>query len=127
MIDHFGIRIAADKWDATVAFYTAALAPLGYKITASYMDGGVIGMGAGHPDLWLTKVDAAANPGSGTHFAFRAESTELVQAFHAAGLQAGGTCNGPAGPRPMYGPTYYGAFVHDPAGNNVEVVTHTSA
>ncbi|KAF3941490.1 hypothetical protein ABW19_dt0210579 [Dactylella cylindrospora] len=123
-LDHFGIRIPADKWEATRTFYEETLKSINYKVLASFLDGGVLGMGDEHPDLWLTKVDANANPGDGTHFAFRAETRAQVEEFYALGVKNGGTCNGPAGPRPHYGPTYFGGFVLDPAGNNVEVVCH---
>jgi catechol 2,3-dioxygenase-like lactoylglutathione lyase family enzyme len=63
-------------------------------------------------------------PATVAHFAFRVESRELVEAFHAAALEAGGEDNGAPGERPQYHPGYYGAFVHDPDGNNVEAVCH---
>ena len=61
------------------------------------------------------------------HVCVRAASRELVDAFHRAALAAGGTDNGGPGPRPQYHPTYYGAFVHDPDGNNLEAVCHDPA
>jgi catechol 2,3-dioxygenase-like lactoylglutathione lyase family enzyme len=61
---------------------------------------------------------------SGAHVAFGARSTEQVDAFHTAALTAGGTDNGAPGPRPIYHLGYYGAFVLDPDGNNVEAVCH---
>ncbi|KAK6341887.1 hypothetical protein TWF730_001373 [Orbilia blumenaviensis] len=124
-IDHFGIRIPASKWAATTVFYEKALAPLGYKVLASFVDGDVLGMGDKHPDLWLTKVPDTASVGDGTHFAFTVEKREQVEAFHTEGISGGGSCNGPPGLRPHYGPTYYGGFVYDPVGNNVEVVTRS--
>ena len=63
----------------------------------------------------------------GVHVAFACEYRELVDAFHAAALAAGGTDNGPAGPRPIYHPHYYGAFVLDPDNNNIEAVCHRPA
>jgi len=124
-IDHFSIRVPAEKWDVTKAFYEGALKPLGYEILATFMEGSVIGMGDQHPEFWLTKVDGSVNAGDGTHFAFRAEARKQVDEFHAAGVSSGGTSNGEGGLRPHYGPNYYGSFVHDPIGNNVEVVTRS--
>ena len=63
-------------------------------------------------------------PDSGVHVAFTAENREIVDAFHAAALEAGGTDNGGPGLREIYHPDYYGAFVLDPDGNNVEAVCH---
>ena len=67
---------------------------------------------------------AAARSVSGAHIAFTARDHETVDSFHAAALAAGGTDNGAPGPRPIYHPSYYGAFVLDPDGNNVEAVCH---
>lgn len=61
---------------------------------------------------------------SGAHLAFAARDRDTVDAFHAAVLAAGGTDNGAPGPRPLYHPAHYGAFVLDPDGNNVEAVCH---
>ena len=79
-------------------------------------------MGIERPDFWV-----ALQPATRTvaHVAFRAESTAQVDAFHAAAVAAGGRDNGAPGPRPQYHPAYYGAFVLDPDGNNVEAVCHT--
>jgi catechol 2,3-dioxygenase-like lactoylglutathione lyase family enzyme len=77
------------------------------------------------PSLWIGKRNR--DPQSGVHVAFRVETRELVDAFHAAALTAGGTNNGGPGTREIYHPTYYGAFVLDPDGNNVEAVCHSPA
>ena len=66
-------------------------------------------------------------PHSGVHVAFTAADRKTVDAFHAAALAAGGTDNGGPGVREIYHPHYYGAFVLDPDGNNVEAVCHTPA
>ena len=63
-------------------------------------------------------------PDSGTHVAFRTEDRETVHAFHEAALAAGGRDNGGPGLREIYHPNYYGAFVLDPDGNNIEAVFH---
>jgi catechol 2,3-dioxygenase-like lactoylglutathione lyase family enzyme len=118
MIDHVKLFVA----DAarSRAFYEAALAPLGYRVLLEPAPG-VVGMGAGMPDFWLAPADGATTT---CHLSFRAGSQADVDAFHRAALAAGGTDNGGPGPRPQYHPNYYGAFVHDPDGNNVEAVHH---
>ncbi len=76
----------------------------------------------GKPYFWLM---ARGRPVvHGVHVAFAAADHDAVDTFHAAGLVAGGTDNGAPGPRPIYHSSYYGAFVLDPDGNNVEAVCH---
>jgi len=109
------------------AFYEKALAPLGYSVLKeipTQFTGGkvVLGLGvASMPDFWL----AEGTPQSPRiHIAFRAESRAVVDAFHAAAIAAGGKDNGAPGPRPHYHEKYYGAFVLDPNGHNIEAVVH---
>jgi predicted lactoylglutathione lyase len=83
------------------------------------------GFGDDFPFFWIGRRDRG--PDSGVHVAFTAENRETVDAFHAAALEAGGTDNGGPGVRELYHPDYYGAFVLDPDGNNVEAVCHTPA
>ncbi|MBP7000493.1 VOC family protein [Amaricoccus sp.] len=123
MIDHTGISVADLK--RSLAFYDAALAPLGIGRVMAFPDEGEpvgVGYGAnGKPFFWV----GAHGPRSGPiHVAFAAADQAAVRAFHAAALAAGGTDNGAPGLRPDYHPTYYGAFVLDPDGNNVEAVNH---
>ncbi|MDX1892428.1 VOC family protein [Mycolicibacterium sp. 050158] len=125
MIDHFGI-ICADYAKST-AFYDAVLAVLGYS---RQMDvGRAVGYGrGGKPDFWLE--DGApgqadmGQPTKGIHFAFQAASTQEVVAFHEAAVGLG--LDSLHAPRlwPEYHPGYFGAFVRDPDGNNVEAVFH---
>ena len=119
MIDH--VKLHASDPAASRAFYEAALAPLGYRVLLEPAPD-VVGMGARMPDFWI----APSGGGSPTtiHVSFRAESEEEVQRFHAAATEAGGTDNGAPGLRPHYHQNYYGAFVLDPDGNNVEAVYH---
>lgn len=117
MYDHIGLKVK--DLDASVRFYTAALAPLGHVLCSR--DGS--GAGFGPPDapaLWLYADKDARAPGA--HVAFRAPDHEAIRTFHAAGLKAGGRDNGGAGPRADYSPTYFAAFLIDPDGNNVEAV-----
>ena len=81
--------------------------------------------GDGGPDFWVSRRGGPA--GTGTHVCFRARGRETVEAFHTAALAAGGTDNGPPGLRPHYHEHYYGAYVFDPDGNNVEAVCHAPA
>jgi catechol 2,3-dioxygenase-like lactoylglutathione lyase family enzyme len=117
MYDHVGLRVG--NLDASIRFYTAALAPLGHVLCTK--DETSAGFGPkGQPALWLHLVDAGA--GGGAHVAFRAPDQAAVARFHGEGLKAGGTDNGGAGLRSDYSPTYYAAFLIDPDGNNVEAV-----
>jgi catechol 2,3-dioxygenase-like lactoylglutathione lyase family enzyme len=117
-IDHVTIRVK-DVAKAK-AFYAAALAPVGYSVLMEF--DGFCGLGAGgKPDLWLAKYEQTAPP---AHVAIAGGSKSSVDAFHAAALKAGGKDHGAPGPRAEYHPGYYGAFVLDPEGNNLEVVIH---
>jgi catechol 2,3-dioxygenase-like lactoylglutathione lyase family enzyme len=119
MFDHIGLRVAS--LDASIAFYRQTLAPLGLELVASGDD--YAGFGPrGAPLLWLHTVQGIQ--GRGCHLAFRASSTDAVNAFHAAGLAAGALDNGAPGLRPDYGANYYGAFLIDGDGNNIEAVCH---
>ena len=117
MIDHLKLFVADPG--ASRRFYERALEPLGYRVLLEPAPG-VVGMGADRPDFWLAPADG---PTTACHVAFGADSTQTVDAFHAAAVAAGGTDNGAPGMRP-YHPHYYGAFVLDPDGNNVEAVFH---
>ena len=121
MIDHLGLTVS--DLAASRAFYEAALAPLGYGVVMEIADGDSahLGFGAGRPDFWIS---ARTPVSEGVHAAFAAPDRATVDAFHAAALAAGGTDNGAPGPRPHYHEHYYGAFVLDPDGNNVEAVCH---
>jgi catechol 2,3-dioxygenase-like lactoylglutathione lyase family enzyme len=126
MIDHTGLVVSDAK--KSRAFYESALAPLGYamlmEIPKEHTGGRtVLGFGvAPKPDFWI--VDGAPNDPR-VHVAFRADNHQQVDDFYKAALAAGGKDNGPPGPRPHYHEKYYGAFVLDPDGHNVEAVCHT--
>lgn len=118
MIDHMGILVT--DLDASVAFYTKALAPLGYALVKRFGDQ-VAGFGVGgNADFWI----AAGKPTDKLHVAFRAKGRAEVRTFHEAALAAGGKDNGSPGVREMYHPDYYAAFVHDLDGHNIEAVCH---
>ena len=118
MIDHTGVGVTSAQ--KSLAFYKAALAPLGYQ---ALMEGdGYAGFGvAPKPDFWIGegKPNVPA-----VHVAFSASSRAAVDAFHKAAIAAGGRDNGAPGLRPHYHESFYAAYVHDPDGNNIEAVTH---
>jgi predicted lactoylglutathione lyase len=118
MIDHISLHVK--DCAASKAFYKAALAPFGYELMMEF--GEVGGFGAPpKPDFWIGPTQGEIVP---AHVAFAAKSREEVEAFYEAALAAGGKDNGPPGLRPNYHPGYYGAFVLDPNGHNVEAVFH---
>jgi catechol 2,3-dioxygenase-like lactoylglutathione lyase family enzyme len=119
MIDHVSVDVA--DYEASKAFYAAALQPLGYELLME-PDASVAGFGAQRkPDFWIV----GGSPSGTTHIAFVSPDRPTVDAFHAAALEAGGRDNGAPGLRPQYHENYYGAYVHDPDGNNVEAVCHS--
>lgn len=126
MIDHTGIDVSDP--DRSRKFYEAALAPLGYAVLMEIPKqhtGGVVVLGMGvppKPDFWLHEGTPQTPR---VHVAFGAADHAQVDAFHRAALAAGGTDNGAPGRRPHYHENYYGAFVHDPDGHNIEAVCHT--
>ncbi|MBR0869993.1 VOC family protein [Bradyrhizobium tropiciagri] len=117
MYDHIGLRVA--DLDASVRFYTAALAPLGFVLCSRDDSGAGFGP-KGEPALWLHLHKGKAN--GGAHVAFRAPDHDAIKKFYGEGIKAGGKDNGAAGHRKDYSPTYYAAFLIDPDGNNVEAV-----
>jgi catechol 2,3-dioxygenase-like lactoylglutathione lyase family enzyme len=125
VIDHIALRVP-DVARAT-EFYLKALAPLGIGIVMQVSaeetgHGAGVGFGVGQkPFLWLGEAESPSGP---LHVAFAADSRAAVDAFYHAALQAGGTDNGPPGLRPEYHANYYGAFVLDRDGNNIEAVRH---
>jgi catechol 2,3-dioxygenase-like lactoylglutathione lyase family enzyme len=121
-LDHVGLDVS--DYDASRAFYDSALAPLGMKLMMEPIER-VGGYGDDFPFFWIAQRNRGSD--SGVHVAFRTENRETVDAFHAAALAAGGKDNGEPGVREIYHPHYYGAFVLDPDGNNVEAVCHTPA
>ncbi|MEJ7627961.1 MAG: VOC family protein [Nocardioidaceae bacterium] len=122
MLDHLGIQCS--DLAVSASYYDAVLAPLGFH---RVMDFGVaIGYGADKPDFWIGAHDS----GEGfreSHIAFQAADRAAVDAFHAAGVAAGMTALHEPRVWPEYHENYYGAFLRDPDGNNVEAVCHTPA
>lgn len=125
MIDHIGL--AVKDMDRAKAFYVGALKPLGIgvimEVTAKET-GGDAHAGFGKDGKAFFWIGTGAKPKGGTHVAFTARTRGEVDSFHRAALAAGGKDNGAPGPRPHYHKHYYGAFVLDPDGNNIEAVCH---
>ena len=117
-IDHVTLR--AGNLAASRRFYEAALAPLGTGLEFAHE--GLLAFGSGEGGRLI--LYASERPVAGFHVAFSAPSREAVDRFYAAALEAGGRDNGAPGPRPEYHAGYYGAYVFDPDGNNVEAVHH---
>jgi len=116
------VSLGTDDIDRAGAFYDKVLAPLGIRRIESFPGG--IGWGRRFPEFWVQTPIAGrpANTGNGTHIAFLALGRAQVDAFHAAGLAAGGRCEGRPGPRPAYGEHYYAAFLRDPDGHKIEAM-----
>lgn len=126
MIDHLGIAVS--DYNRAKSFYDKALAPLGYGIVMEVggeQDEPAAGFGSGgRPYFWIS---GSKGPISPLHLAFSAKDRPAVDAFYRAALAAGGKDNGPPGIRAHYHPNYYGAFVLDADGNNIEAVCHSPA
>jgi catechol 2,3-dioxygenase-like lactoylglutathione lyase family enzyme len=120
MIDHVGVSVT--DYVRSRAFYVASLRPLGYELVMEVTEVGWGGFGqGGKPDFWIGGRERTAPP---VHVAFRAADRATVRAFYEAAIAAGGQDNGGPGLRPEYHPDYYGAFVRDPDGHNIEAVCH---
>ncbi len=122
MIDHFGINCS--DMGAAAAFYDKVLGVLGHR---RIMDFGVaIGYGTDEPAFWISTFEDIG-PNREVHVAFQAADAEAVRAFHAAAVALGAESLHEPRLWPEYHPGYFGAFVRDPDGNNVEAVCHTAA
>ena len=126
MLHH--VSVGVGNVERAAKFYDPVLAALGYKRVMEFLPH-AIGYGNTYPSFWiqLPHDRNAATVGNGVHVGFSAPSKEAVMKFHEAALKAGGSNNGEPGPRPDYGPDYYGAFVYDLDGNKVEATLHAVA
>ena len=135
MLDHMTMRVS--DYGKSKAFYLAALTPLEYSLMAEFEHDGakIAGFGWTRPDgsrkvdWWIVQPPAGAGAAvSGPmHLALLARDRSVADAFHQAALAVGGRDNGAPGLRPHYHADYYGAFVLDPDGNNIEAVCHRPA
>jgi len=125
MIDHIGLAVT--DMDRAKAFYMGALKPLGVgvimEVTAE-QTGADAHAGFGRDRKAFFWIGTANKPRGGAHVAFTAQTRAEVDSFYRAALASGGRDNGAPGPRPHYHEHYYGAFVLDPDGNNIEAVCH---
>jgi len=120
-LDHVGFAVA--DYQRSKAFYEKAFAPLGLKLLLEF-SGAAAGFGRNDGERPSFFIEAEGEPVRGRlHVALRADTRAQVDAFHAAAIEAGGTDNGAPGLR-WYHPDYYGAYVLDPDGNNIEAVCH---
>ena len=126
MIDH--VSIAVRDLKAAARFYEPLLATLGITKLRDWPDAAV-GYGKKYPEFWINrrKDMAPVAADSGVHICLRASSIHAVDAFHAAALAAGGISDGAPGLRAHYHANYYAAFIRDPDGNRIEVVTFVAA
>jgi catechol 2,3-dioxygenase-like lactoylglutathione lyase family enzyme len=121
MIDHISIEVS--DLNRSTIFYEGVLATLGMSKLRAWP--ATSGFGKTYPEFWLNHRPGMAAIGatSGSHICLRASNKEAVDAFHAAALRAGGSCDGAPGKRAEYNERYYAAFIRDPDGNRVEAVT----
>lgn len=125
MIDHIGIEVSDYK--KSVEFYKNALAPLGYVLlmeVQGFAGFGVENLSGPIADFWIHE---GTEPTRKAHIAFSAANRKIVDSFYSAAIKAGGTDHGKPGLREIYHPNYYGAFVLDPDGHNIEAVCHRPA
>ena len=122
MIDHVSLYV--DDYARAKEFFLKALKPLRYELIMEFPSAGGLGVD-GKPDLWIVAKGPEAK--FSTHLSFRADTHAEVDAFYEAAIAAGATDNGKPGPRPQYHENYYGAFVIDLDGNNIEACCHKAA
>ncbi|OGT30774.1 MAG: glyoxalase [Gammaproteobacteria bacterium RIFCSPHIGHO2_12_FULL_35_23] len=122
MIDHIGIEVA--DYETSKQFYSKALAPLKYKLLMEMSGFAGFGVENGAGPIANFWIHQGASPSHNTHIAFTAKDRLTVDSFYKAAISAGGACNGKPGVREIYHPNYYGAFILDPDGNNIEAVCH---
>ena len=124
MLHH--VSVGAADVERAAKFYDAVLGVLGYKRVMEFMPY-ALAYGETAPNFWvqLPHNQGAASVGNGAHVGFNAHSKDAVHKFHEAALAHGGKDDGAPGPRPDYGPDYYGAFVLDLDGNKIEAVLFT--
>jgi len=118
ILDHIGLAVRDFAKSAT--FFRRALAPLGIQTVLEGEGWAMLGKD-GRPEFWIGVHGIPPGP---IHLAFAAENRDQVREFHRAALAAGGRDNGAPGVRARYHPDYYGAFVFDPDGHNIEAVCH---
>lgn len=122
MIDHIGIEVS--DYEKAKSFYAQVLAPIGYELLMEVQGAAGFGMKTATGPLATFWIHQGENPTYRAHIAFTAPNRAAVDAFHKTALAAGGTCHGKPGLREIYHPNYYGSFVLDFDGHNIEAVCH---
>lgn len=114
------VSIGTNDFDSARAFYDVVMPCVGAKVIMEHP--GAVAYGRQFPEFWLgvPHDGKPASVGNGFHIGFIADNREQVHAFYDAALAAGATCDGPPGPRPLYGEPYYGCFLRDPEGHKIE-------
>ena len=128
MLHH--VSVGVRDVERAAKFYDPVLKALGYRRIMEFLPYAIgYGERGGHPEFWvqLPHNRQTAASGNGTHVGFGARSKAQVNAFHAAALAEGGSNDGEPGPRPDYGPSYYGAFIYDLDGNKIEATLNVPA
>ena len=126
MLHH--VSIGVHDVERAAKFYDPVLKTLGYRRVMEFLPHAVAyGERGGAPEFWIGLPHNQQPPssGNGAHIGFQARTKAQVNKFHAAALAQGGSNDGEPGPRPDYGPTYYGAFVYDLDGNKIEALMNT--
>ncbi len=129
-LDHSGYYVPPSQWSAMEKFYSSTLATLGYKIIKTIeVEGKTVAIGYGDqfPTFWLsmTSEESSKNlPRNSAHMAFQSYTHSAVRRWYETALANGGRDNGPPGLRTQFHPRYFGGYVFDPMGNNVEAVNH---
>lgn len=127
ILDHVSLFVS--DYARSKAFYEKALAPLGIKLIMEYGPAGGFGRDQ-KPEFWIGSGPASFHTPeqiriiTPMHLAFATRTRAEVDAFYKAAIEAGARDFGAPGPRPIYHPGYYGAFVLDPDGHNIEAVNH---
>jgi catechol 2,3-dioxygenase-like lactoylglutathione lyase family enzyme len=121
MFDHIGIEVR--DLERSKKFYSQALEPLGSRLVVDLIEWDAAGFGIERPQFWIGKGTPTAGDDE-VHICFTAKNRKEVRAFFESAIQAGGRENGKPGLRPQYHPNYYGAFVLDPDGYNIEACCH---
>lgn len=122
MIDH--VSVAVRDLAASARFYEAVLATIG--ISKLEQRPATVGFGKQYPEFWINLRAGPVQTSDGAHVCFRARTTAMVDAFHAAALAAGASSDGAPGLRPQHGEGYYAAFIRDLDGNRIEAVSFVS-
>ena len=116
------VSLGTNDFQRARAFYDALMPSIGCRVLMEFPD--AVAYGKKFPEFWVQAPydGKPATLGNGSHVAFQATSRDEVDAFHKAGLAAGGTDDGAPGPRPDYGAPYYGGFLRDPEGHKIEAM-----